>query len=44
MAAGTLNFTRSSVQSPALDFAKELRSFGTDLISNAKAEEALKYQ
>ena len=44
MAAGTLNFTRSSVQSPALDFAKELRSFGSDLVSSAKAEEALKYQ
>ena len=44
MAAGTLNFTRSSVQSPALDFAKELRSFGSEMVSNAKAEEALKYQ
>lgn len=44
MAAGTLNFTRSSVQSPVLDFAKELRSFGSEMVSNAKAEEALKYQ
>lgn len=44
MAAGTLNFTRSNLQSPALDFAKELRSFGSDLVSSAKAEEALKYQ
>lgn len=44
MAAGTLNFTRSSVQSPVLDFAKELRSFGSEMVSNAKAEEALKHQ
>ena len=44
MAAGTLNFTRSNLQSPALDFAKELRSFGSEMVSNAKAEEALKYQ
>ena len=40
MAAGTLNFTRSSVQSPALDFAMELRSFGSEMVANAKAEEA----
>ena len=44
MAAGTLNFARSNLQSPTLDFAKELRSFGSEMVANAKAEEALKYQ
>lgn len=44
MAAGTLNFARSNIQSPVSDFAKELRSFGSEMVANAKAEEALKYQ